>query len=183
MSNWSEGTKMLGPFWPMMFITIACGAVSGFHSLCAGGTTCKQLSNERAARKVGYWAMLLESFLAVCVVCCLIAGLPLATYKGYCYPACRRRQCGADLRHGGRAYGACGIGPARRGRRSGRDAAARGLPGHDAGHGRASDPVHDRRGLGLLFGRYDVFAQLARQATPSQRGPVRSRSSPPAPAD
>ncbi|HON91104.1 MAG TPA: carbon starvation CstA family protein [Sedimentisphaerales bacterium] len=87
MNNWAEGTKTLGPIWPLMFITIACGAVSGFHSLCAGGTTCKQLSNERAARRVGYWAMLLESFLAVCVVCCLIAGLPLATYKSYCYPA------------------------------------------------------------------------------------------------
>ncbi|MBN1508109.1 MAG: hypothetical protein JW955_14755 [Sedimentisphaerales bacterium] len=87
MNNWSEGTRMLGPGWPMMFITIACGAVSGFHSLCAGGTTCKQLSNEQAARRVGYWAMLLESFLAVCVVCCLIAGLSLSTYKSYCYPA------------------------------------------------------------------------------------------------
>jgi carbon starvation protein len=87
LNNWSEGTRILGPGWPVMFITIACGAVSGFHSLCAGGTTCKQLANERAARKVGYWAMLLESFLAVCVVCCLIVGLPLGAYKSYCYPA------------------------------------------------------------------------------------------------
>lgn len=87
MSNWAEGTQRLGTIWPLMFITIACGAVSGFHSLCAGGTTCKQLSTERAARRVGYWAMLLESFLAVCVLCCLMAGLPLATYKSYCYPA------------------------------------------------------------------------------------------------
>jgi carbon starvation protein len=86
LNNWSDGTGVLGPGWPMMFVTIACGAVSGFHSLCAGGTTCKQLSNERAARKVGYWAMLLESFLAVCVVCCLIVGLSLGAYKGYCYP-------------------------------------------------------------------------------------------------
>ncbi|NLH43229.1 MAG: hypothetical protein GX448_15420 [Planctomycetes bacterium] len=87
MANFADGTKTLGSIWPLLFITIACGAVSGFHSLCAGGTTCKQLANERAARRVGYWAMLLESFLAVCVVCCLIAGLPLATYKSYCYPA------------------------------------------------------------------------------------------------
>jgi carbon starvation protein len=87
LNNWSEGTRLLGPGWPMMFITIACGAVSGFHSLCAGGTTCKQLSLEQAARHVGYWAMLLESFLAVCVVCCLLVGLPLGVYKGYCYPA------------------------------------------------------------------------------------------------
>ncbi len=86
-SNLAEGTKAQGPIWPVMFITIACGAVSGFHSLCAGGTTCKQLSSERAARKVGYWAMLLESLLAVCVLCCLITGLSLGTYKSYCYPA------------------------------------------------------------------------------------------------
>jgi carbon starvation protein len=87
MNNLAEGAKIMGPVWPILFITIACGAVSGFHSLCAGGTTCKQLSNERAARRVGYWAMLLESFLAVCVLCCLIAGLPLGVYKSYCYPA------------------------------------------------------------------------------------------------
>jgi carbon starvation protein len=87
LNNWAEGTRILGPGWPMMFVIIACGAVSGFHSLCAGGTTCKQLSHEGAARQVGYWAMLLESFLAVCVVCCLIVGLPLGVYKGYCYPA------------------------------------------------------------------------------------------------
>jgi carbon starvation protein len=87
LNNWSEGSRILGPGWPIMFVTIACGAVSGFHSLCAGGTTCKQLANERAARKVGYWAMLLESFLAVCVVCCLIVGLPFGVYKGYCHPA------------------------------------------------------------------------------------------------
>jgi carbon starvation protein CstA len=87
MNNLAEGAKIMGPVWPIMIITIACGAVSGFHSLCAGGTTCKQLSNERAARRVGYWAMLLESFLAVCVLCCLIAGLPLGVYRSYCYPA------------------------------------------------------------------------------------------------
>lgn len=86
-SNLAEGTKAQGPIWPVMFITIACGAVSGFHSLCAGGTTCKQLCKEQAARHVGYWAMLLESFLGVCVLCCLITGLSLGTYKSYCYPA------------------------------------------------------------------------------------------------
>ena len=87
MSNWAEGTAAQGPGWPALFVLIACGAVSGFHSLCAGGTTCKQLNNELAARRVGYYAMLLESFLAVCVVCCLMVGLSLAAYKGYCYPA------------------------------------------------------------------------------------------------
>ena len=87
MNNWTEATEKLGPGWPVLFITIACGAVSGFHSLCAGGTTCKQLNNEPAARHIGYYAMLLESFLAVCVVCCLLVGLSLSGYKGYCHPA------------------------------------------------------------------------------------------------
>jgi len=88
VSNWlaASADPRLGPGWPILFITIACGAVSGFHSLCAGGTTCKQLRTEPAARRVGYYAMLLESFLAVCVVCCLIVGLTLFNYQHYCYP-------------------------------------------------------------------------------------------------
>ena len=85
--NLSKETSKLGPLWPAMFVIIACGAVSGFHSLCAGGTTCKQLNNEKAARQVGYNGMLLESFLAVCVVCCLIVGLTLGSYRGICHPA------------------------------------------------------------------------------------------------
>lgn len=73
--------------WPALFITIACGACSGFHSLCAGGTTCKQLRSETAARRVGYWGMLLESFLAICVVCAVTIGLSHARYIEICYPA------------------------------------------------------------------------------------------------
>jgi carbon starvation protein len=79
--NLTEGTKSLGLIWPMMFITIACGAISGFHSLVAGGTTCKQLSNETDARKVGYNAMLLESILAVCVLLTIGVGLTFVDYK------------------------------------------------------------------------------------------------------
>jgi carbon starvation protein len=67
--------------WPFMFITIACGACSGFHSLCATGTTSKQVYPERAARTVGFYAMLLESFLAVCVVGAVLAGLSFADYS------------------------------------------------------------------------------------------------------
>lgn len=67
--------------WPFMFITIACGACSGFHSLCATGTSSKQVCPERAARQVGFWAMLLESFLAVCVVGAILAGLSFADYS------------------------------------------------------------------------------------------------------
>ena len=54
-----------GKVFPFVFITIACGAISGFHSLIASGTTPKLLANERDARLVGYGAMSIESFVAV----------------------------------------------------------------------------------------------------------------------
>ena len=78
--NIEEGTRALGVFWPGLFIVIACGAVSGFHSLCAGGTTCKQITSEKAARQIGYYGMLLESFLAVCVIGVLMVGAIKADY-------------------------------------------------------------------------------------------------------
>ncbi|MCX7628357.1 MAG: carbon starvation protein A [Methylophilaceae bacterium] len=54
-----------GTLFPFVFITIACGAISGFHSLIASGTTPKLLANERDIRMIGYGGMLLESFVAV----------------------------------------------------------------------------------------------------------------------
>jgi carbon starvation protein len=81
------GSKFLGWFWPGIFITIACGAVSGFHSLCAGGTTCKQLKSEAATRHIGYWGMLLETMLAVCVITILMVGTTKAEYLVDVYPA------------------------------------------------------------------------------------------------
>ncbi|MDP8216943.1 MAG: carbon starvation protein A [Candidatus Kaelpia imicola] len=54
-----------GFLWPMLFVTVACGAISGFHSLVAAGTTSKQISSERYAPRIGYGAMLLEGLLAV----------------------------------------------------------------------------------------------------------------------
>jgi carbon starvation protein len=86
MSNWANASAHFGPGWPVLFVTIACGAVSGFHSLCAGGTTCKQINNEMGARRVGCYAMLLESFLALCVVGCLMVGLSLTGYQHHCHP-------------------------------------------------------------------------------------------------
>ena len=85
--NLQDGIKNLGLIWPMMFITIACGAISGFHSLVAGGTTGKQLPKETDARKVGYNAMLLESVLAVCVLLAIGAGLNFVDYKAIVWPA------------------------------------------------------------------------------------------------
>jgi carbon starvation protein len=78
--NISEGNLANGFFWPGLFILIACGAVSGFHSLCAGGTTCKQLTSEKATRQIGYNAMLLESFLAACVIAVFVVGAVKADY-------------------------------------------------------------------------------------------------------
>ena len=51
--------------FPTLFITVACGACSGFHSLIASGTTAKQLANEKDAKPIGYGAMLIESGLAI----------------------------------------------------------------------------------------------------------------------
>lgn len=55
----------IGPIFPALFITVACGACSGFHSLIATGTTSKQLDNEKNARIIGYGSMLVESALGV----------------------------------------------------------------------------------------------------------------------
>jgi carbon starvation protein len=55
----------LGPLFPILFVTVACGAISGFHSVVAGGTTSKQINKEGDARPIGYGAMLVESLLAV----------------------------------------------------------------------------------------------------------------------
>ena len=61
-TGWS--TK-IGPMFPALFITVACGACSGFHSLIATGTSSKQLDNEKHAQLIGYGSMLIESALGV----------------------------------------------------------------------------------------------------------------------
>ncbi|MBN1461931.1 MAG: carbon starvation protein A, partial [Armatimonadetes bacterium] len=64
-----------GPLWPMLFVIVACGAISGFHSLIASGTTAKQLGNEGDAPRIGYGAMIIEGALAVLAVVAVVAGL------------------------------------------------------------------------------------------------------------
>ncbi|MHC4285480.1 MAG: carbon starvation CstA family protein [Planctomycetota bacterium] len=64
-----------GWMWPMMLVSIACGAISGFHSLVASGTTSKQLPRTRDARIIGYGGMIMESALAVLAVVAVAAGL------------------------------------------------------------------------------------------------------------
>jgi carbon starvation protein len=61
---------------PFLFITIACGACSGFHALIASGTTCKQLRSEGDARPIGYGAMLLEGMVAVISLSCVMIAAP-----------------------------------------------------------------------------------------------------------
>ncbi len=69
----------LGMLFPALFITIACGACSGFHSIVASGTTAKQLNNERNARPVAYGSMLVEGMLALIAVSAIVvAGGSLA---------------------------------------------------------------------------------------------------------
>ena len=65
------------PIFPFIFITIACGAISGFHCLVSSGTSSKQLTCEPEARFVGYGSMLVEGFLAVLVILACAAGLGL----------------------------------------------------------------------------------------------------------
>jgi carbon starvation protein len=73
-----EGAPMIFPF---LFITIACGAVSGFHCLVSSGTSSKQLKCETDARFVGYGSMLTEGFLATLVILACGAGLGLGLMK------------------------------------------------------------------------------------------------------
>jgi carbon starvation protein len=67
--------------FPFLFITIACGACSGFHSIVSSGTTSKQVRNERDVKPVGYGAMLLESMVAVFALSCVMVMVKGSTGK------------------------------------------------------------------------------------------------------
>ena len=68
--------EQLGTMFPILFVTVACGAVSGFHSLVSSGTSSKTIENEKDMLEVGYGAMILESVLAVLALC--VAGAAAA---------------------------------------------------------------------------------------------------------
>ncbi len=72
------------PLWPFLFVTVACGAISGFHSLASSGTTSKQCEREPDALFIGYGSMLLEGALAILVIAAVAGGLGmgLATKNG-----------------------------------------------------------------------------------------------------
>jgi carbon starvation protein len=64
-TNVQFNTENFGYLFPVLFVTVACGAISGFHSLVASGTTSKQINKEKDAKIIGYGGMLIESFLAI----------------------------------------------------------------------------------------------------------------------
>ncbi len=69
------------PIWPFLFITIACGAVSGFHCMVSSGTSSKQVASEGDAQYVGYGAMLLEGGLAVVIIIACCAGIGMGIFN------------------------------------------------------------------------------------------------------
>jgi carbon starvation protein len=90
------GPIFAGKLFPFAFITIACGAISGFHALVASGTTPKMLTRESDARLIGYGGMLMESFVAVMAMCAaalldpgvyFAINAPLATLGGNAHAA------------------------------------------------------------------------------------------------
>ncbi len=79
-ANWHpEGAPSI---FPLLFITVACGAISGFHSLVSSGTSSKQCDNETSAKSIGYGGMLLEGLLAVIVIIACGAGIGMGLEKG-----------------------------------------------------------------------------------------------------
>ena len=68
------------PIMPFLFITIACGAISGFHCLVSSGTSSKQVDNEKDAQYVAYGSMLLEGGLAVIVILACTAGVGMGLF-------------------------------------------------------------------------------------------------------
>lgn len=89
------GGEMIGMLWPFLFITVACGAISGFHCMVAGGTTSRQLARESDSRRIAYNGMLLESLLAILVTLALAASLTQVDYRALVWPTPEEVQAGA----------------------------------------------------------------------------------------
>jgi carbon starvation protein len=70
------GPIIPGPWWPYLFITIACGAISGFHALISSGTTCKMIEKESQSRMIAYGGMVTEGFVAVMAIISAVVLMP-----------------------------------------------------------------------------------------------------------
>ena len=86
-TNMAAGSITNGLIWPFLFITVACGAISGFHVLVAGGTVSKQVTKESQARSIGYKGMILESTLSILVIAAVSSGIDFKTYQEVVWPA------------------------------------------------------------------------------------------------
>jgi carbon starvation protein len=78
---YKEGSE-IPSLMPLLFITVACGAISGFHSLASSGTTVKQVKTEKDTLFIGYGGMIWESFLAVLVIMAIAGGLGMGLDNG-----------------------------------------------------------------------------------------------------
>jgi len=97
--NLPEGTP---PLVPLLFVTIACGAISGFHGLVASGTSSKQLDKETDARFVGYFGAVGEGMLALAAIICTVAGFAtLSEWEGV-YSSFGQGSLAAFVNGGGR---------------------------------------------------------------------------------
>jgi carbon starvation protein len=71
-TNWGNTGNFWFPMFPVLFVTVACGACSGFHSMVSSGTTSKQLEKESDSKVVGYGMMLMEAMVAVVALACVM---------------------------------------------------------------------------------------------------------------
>ena len=94
------------PLLPFLFITIACGACSGFHCIVSSGTTSKQVADERDARPIAYGGMLLEGMLAVVVILCCTAGLGMGRFDFSVTPPLARTAADGSALAGASAWAA-----------------------------------------------------------------------------
>jgi carbon starvation protein len=92
------------PVWPFLFVVIACGAISGFHSLVSSGTSSKQCYNEKDSLFIGYGSMLFEATLAALVICAVAAGIGM----GYTDKAGQFYQGAAAFNHHYADWGSIG---------------------------------------------------------------------------
>ncbi|HYP25206.1 MAG TPA: carbon starvation CstA family protein [Blastocatellia bacterium] len=80
--SWNVSASMTGALFPFLFVTIACGACSGFHGLVCSGTTSKQVDRESHMRPVGYGAMLAEGFVALIALVTIMIATQVTTADG-----------------------------------------------------------------------------------------------------